>query len=215
MKYLFTFVYLLILPCRHPLFAQGAWKLKKQEGQIHVYSRPGSHSKFEELKVELTLNAKLSDLVAFLNDFTNYPNWSYNNKLTYVVKKVSDVETYFYSEITTPWPASNRDILVHFKLHQDSSSKIISIVADAEPGYVPVKSGLVRIPYSHELWTVTPVDKSSIKIDYRIEVDPGASAPAWLINLFSSSAPFQSFKHLSEQIKNNKYRNTLVPFIQN
>lgn len=215
MKFLFlTLCHFLVISVKSAS-AQEQWKLKKQDGPIQVFSRSGSHTKFEELKVELTLNAKLSDLIAFLSDFSNYPNWSYNNRVTYAVKKINDKEIYFYSEINTPWPASDRDIVVHFRLRQDSISKVITIHADAVPDFIPAKDGLVRIPYSAEVWTIVPIDKSSIKIDYRIEVDPGASAPAWLVNLFSSNAPLQSFKHLSAQIKNAKYRNTIVPYIQN
>ncbi|HVU58403.1 MAG TPA: START domain-containing protein [Puia sp.] len=196
------------------LRAQQEWTLKKEENGIKVYSKSSEHSKYNELRVEMTLQASLSSVAALVLDIGNYPNWSFNTKQTSILRTVSASELYFYSEIHSPWPASNRDLAIHLAVAQDPNNKVMTIHAEELPNYIPVKDGLVRVPMSDEIWTVTPAGNGSIKIDYRITLDPGAGTPAWLINMFSVKGPFETFSHVREQLKIAKYSNAKLSFIK-
>jgi hypothetical protein len=90
----------------------------------------------------------------------------------------------------------------------------MTIHAEELPNYIPAKDGLVRVPLSDEIWTVTPAPGGFIKIDYRIRLDPGAGTPAWLINMFSVKGPFETFSHVKEQLKTAKYGNAKLSFIK-
>jgi START domain len=211
MKHLLSFI--LLLGLFQFGVAQNEWVLKKEKDGIKVYSRASDHSNFNELKVVLTLPATLHALAALILDISSYPRWSFNTEQSYVLKQVSPAELYFYTEINSPWPASNRDLAVHLRIAQDAATKIMTIQSDGVPSYIPPKKDIVRVPFSKERWTVTPIDKSNIRIEYEVAVDPGASAPAWLINSFSSKGPYETFKNLRERIKGPKYRDAKVSFI--
>jgi hypothetical protein len=206
---------LLLLVSWLPGRGQTQWELKKDKNGIKVYSRNSEQSKFNQLRAELTVKAKPSDLAAFILDIPGYNKWSYNTKTSYILKTVSPAELYFYTEINSPWPASNRDLVVHLLILQDPHSKVITILAESVPDFIPEKKGVVRIPLSKERWTVTPIDKTNLKIEYQLEIDPGASAPAWLINAFASTGPFETFKNLMSQIQEPRYRDAKIPFILN
>ena len=184
--------------------AQDSWELKTEKDSIKIYSRKSNSIKYNELKVELTLKAKLSDIASLILDINNYYKWSYNTKLSYVLKQVSKNEIYYYSEVKSPWPASNRDLIVHLKMIQDPLTKIMTINATSVPNFIPPKKNLVRVPFSNETWTVIPAIDTNVKITYFLQIDPGESAPAWLINIFATKAPFESFKNLSTQVKEHK-----------
>ncbi|MBN8852541.1 MAG: hypothetical protein BGO55_02185 [Sphingobacteriales bacterium 50-39] len=196
------------------LRAQQEWNLKKDENGIKVYSRSSEHTNYNELRVEMTLQASLSSVAALVLDIGNYPNWSFNTKQTSILKTIGPSELYFYSEIHSPWPASNRDLAIHLVVAQDPNTKVMTIHAEELPNYIPVKEGLVRVPLSDEVWTVTQANNGFIKIDYRITIDPGAGTPAWLINMFSVKGPFETFSHVREQLKAPKYRDTKLSFIR-
>ncbi|HTI11912.1 MAG TPA: START domain-containing protein [Puia sp.] len=215
MKSKLLYLILLFLVGFHPGWGQSAWELKKDKDGIRVYNRPGAHSKFNDLRVETTLKTSLSGLAAVILDIKNYPHWSFNTKTAYVLKQVSPSELYFYSEINSPWPASNRDLAVHLHITQDPASKVLHIKADEVPDFIPPKENIVRVPLSRESWVVTPLDKNTIKVEYELEIDPGASAPAWLVNAFATKGPFETFINLKEQIKGAKYQNANFPFIVN
>lgn len=194
---------------------QNSWVLKKDKDSIRVYNRSNGHSKFNDLRVETILRTSLSGLAAVILDINNYPNWSFNTKTAYVLKQISPSEMYFYSEINSPWPASNRDLAVHLHITQEPASKVMHIRSDEVPNFIPKKENIVRVPLSRETWTVTPLDKTTIRIEYELEIDPGASAPAWLVNSFATKGPYETFKNLREQIKLPKYRNASFPFLIN
>ena len=215
MKKYTSFFLLAILCSSISGIAQNAWTLKKEKNGIKVFSRDNTHSKFNELKVETSLNARLSDLAAVILDIPDYPQWSFNVKSSKVLKQVSPSELYFYTEISSPWPADNRDLPIHLSISQDPRSKVMTIAVECIPDLVPRQKNIVRVPLSKETWTVTPVDASTIRIDYQLEVDPGANPPAWLINMFSVKGPYETFTKLREQIRQPKYRDTIIPFITN
>jgi hypothetical protein len=214
MKFYSIPILLLSLTAGRPLAAQQNWELKKDQDGIRVFSRSADNSRFNELKVEMTLSAKLSSLAALVLDIDNYPGWSFNTEKSYVLKKISPSELFFYTLIHSPWPASNRDLAVHLNLSQEEASKILSIRAECVPNYIPPKKDIVRVPLSIEQWTVTPLPGDKIRIEYQLKLDPGASVPPWLINLFSTKGPYETFTHLRQQIQKDRYRNAVISFIR-
>jgi hypothetical protein len=188
--------------------------LKKDESGIRVFARATERSAFNELKVETVLQARLSSLASLILDIGNYPQWSFHVKEARILRTVSPSELYFYSLVYSPWPASDRDLAVHLQISQDSSSRVVTITAKSVPGFLPPRKDLVRVPLSDEQWTVTPLPGGRIRVDYRLQIDPGASAPAWLINMFSIRGPFETFSSLREQLKLPAFRNARVLFIR-
>jgi hypothetical protein len=191
------------------------WGLRKDQDGIRVYSRAADSSQIDEVKVETTLPEKISSLAALILDVANYPNWSFNSEKAYVVRRISQSELYFYSLVHSPWPASDRDLVIHLHLVQDSNSRALFIRADGVAGYVPEKKGIVRVPVSVERWVVTPLPGDRIKISYQLRLDPGTSVPASLINHFSAKGPYETFCHLREQLKQPKYHDASLAFIKN
>jgi hypothetical protein len=191
------------------------WELKKEEDGIRIYTRTADNSRFNEVKVETIVSGKLSSLAALILDIGSYPNWSFNTEKTSVLKRVGPGELYYYSLIHSPWPASDRDLAVHLHISQDSSTRTMYIHATGIPGYIPEKKGIVRVPVSIERWVVTPLPGDRIRINYELQVDPGASAPAWLINLLSTKGPFETFCHIRDQLKQPKYHDATLAFIRN
>jgi len=195
--------------------AQNDWRLKKEQSGIKIYMRTNVRSSFNEIKVEMTIQAKLSSLVALLLDVPNHAKWVYNVKSSYILKRIAENELYFYELIDSPFPASDRDLVVHLKITQDSQTKAMNISAINIPNYIPQNKNVVRVPVSNESWKVTPVNNNTLKIEYYLEIDPGGSVPAWLINNFAEKGPYESFKHLQAQVDIPKYKNASISFIKN
>jgi hypothetical protein len=192
-----------------------AWSLRKDQDGIKVYCRAGDNSGFDELKVETVLPGRLSSLAALILDVGNYPNWSFNSEKAYVLKTIGPAELYFYSLVHSPWPASDRDLAVHLLIRQDSSTRKLYISTDEIANFIPEKKGIVRVPLSVERWVITPLPGDRIGISYELRLNPGASAPAWLINLFAVRGPFETFSHLREQLNLPRYHGATLPFIRN
>lgn len=181
--------------------AQPEWNLKIDKGGIKVYNLKNDTSKINELKVETTFNTTASALIKIIMDIDHHPDWVYGTKLSYQLKKVSDSELYFYKEVRSPAPLSNRDLVAHMKVVKNAQS--ISIQVSAEPTYSPEKKGLVRVPYFNELWNIKAT-KDQVKVEYYLKIDPGGSIPSSLVNLFATKGPYESFVNLKELIDDKR-----------
>jgi len=188
------------------LHAQNKWNLEKDKDNIRIFTRQSDHSKFDEIKVECDIQGTISELIAVIFDIENHVQWVYNTKRAYIVKRISDSELYFYTEIYSPWPFRNRDAIVDIKTWKDSLSNKVLVEANSVPDYLPRKQDIVRIPSSNVKWTISPLNSQTIKVNYYMEADPGGSIPAWLINLFVSKGPFESFSGLKERIRLPQYK---------
>lgn len=189
------------------------WKLKTNRDGIAVYCKPLQGSKYKSVKVECTLAASLSQIVTVLFDIKTSTEWVYSTKSCILLKQITPLELIYYSEVSIPWPVSNRDFVAHLKAAQDARTKVVTIDGPAVPGYVPVKPGIVRVVQSEGKWIITPIAKNLSKIEYTLHVDPGGSVPAWLINLFAAKGPYETFKRLRNHLKKPEYRNVKIPIV--
>ena len=182
-------------------FSQYRWKLSKDKDGIRVFLSENQRSKFKSIKVECTLQGTFDRLIAILTDIPHLKDWVYNMKTSYLIKKISAYDMYYYTETSIPWPMSNRDAVVHLKIARDSAQRFVKISSTNENRLVPEKDGKVRIVYSLISWYVTMPTPKTISIVYTFEADPGGSLPVWLVNSFADKAPYESFKKLSEKLK--------------
>jgi START domain len=199
----------------HPLLGQNEWKLKTEKEGIKVYAEVVPDSKIKAVKAIGEYNATASELVALLMDIKTSPDWVYHVKSCKMINQVSPSELYYYLEISVPWPASNRDLVVHLKVSQDPDTKIITIDAPAVPGLVPVKKGIVRVDESTGKWTITPLGTDQIRVEYVVHVNPGGSVPSWVVNLFATEGPFEIFRNIRLQLQKSVYKNTNLSYLKN
>lgn len=146
--------------------AQFNWKLSKEKDGIRVFESEVAHSNYKSIKVECTLEGNFDKLMAVLSDVSHQNEWVYNNKMAYMIKRISPYEYFYYTETHLPWPMTNRDAVVHLKMHVDSLNRFLKIRAVSEPNYLPEKSGKVRVPKSEINWYVTMPTSKTISIVY-------------------------------------------------
>ncbi|WP_442591142.1 START domain-containing protein [Pedobacter sp. AW31-3R] len=195
--------------------AQEKWKLADDDGWLKIYTRPMINSKIKSIKVECTLEASASQLVAAIVDIKTCGEWVYSSKKNIMIKQISPLDLIYYSEVTVPWPVENRDYVVHIMVEQDPKTKAITINSPCIPGYVEEKPNIVRISKSVAKWTIVPMEKNQLRVEYLLEVDPLGSIPPWLINLFATKGPSETFKKLRTHVKKDIYKKTSYPSIVN
>jgi hypothetical protein len=182
-------------------FPQKDWTLVSNENWIQIYKSDMSGSSYKRIKVECTIDGNLDKLTRILNDVNNHRNWIYNTKHSYILKKISSNEYYYYTETTLPWPMQNRDAVVHIKFQRDAANQTLNIAAEGHPDYMPEVSGKVRVQRSANTWQVTVPAPNKLHIVYIFEAEPGGHIPPWLVNTFVNKGPYESFRKLAELLK--------------
>ena len=210
----YYFLLLFCLLLQTTAHCQEDWKLKKDKNGIKVYSRKTPNFKFDELKVDCIFEGKISQLAAVILDVKNQYQWVYKTAKSELLKQVTNADLFYYSEIECPWPFHNRDLIARMTITQNTSTKILSIVAKSVDNYLPSKKNLVRVKYSNALWTITPLNNAQFKVEYKIQIDPGDGVPAWILNMFATNGPYESFKNLKDKIMLPAYAAAKFPFIK-
>ncbi len=189
------------------------WALKKDRDGIRVFTRKTTNFKFDELKVECEMEGSLSQMAAVLLDVNHHTEWVYKTGKSKLLATSAATDLFFYTEIECPWPFENRDVVVHLNLAQNAENKVMTVIAQSIDGYLPDKKNIVRMKYSRVTWMVTPLNNRHLKVDYKVQIDPGGSVPAWLLNAFATKGPLESFLKLREEIKLPHYVHAKFSFL--
>lgn len=192
---------LLILP--HAFSPSGGtdWVLKTQKDGINIYSRHSDISKFNDLMIEMDLPGTVSQLSNILMDFEKYPEWAYGTKSAVLVKRINDNEAIYYSEVGAPWPASNRDFYANVKVRLNADSGSLHVVSTGIKNYMPEKKNLVRIPMSNGTWNISTKSGKVMHLQYILQLDPGGSIPGWILNMFATKGPIETFENLKNRME--------------
>lgn len=184
--------------------AQNDCVLRKDQDSIKVFTCHSSESRFKTIKATFTLDATYAALEKTLLDITHYTKWQYNTVEAKILKTINDREIVYYTQVSAPWPVTNRDMIVHLKVQQQPGTKDNVIITNGEPDFIPRKPDLVRVPSSKATWIIKELDKERLSINYSIEIDPGGSVPAWMVNMVCAEAPYVSFKNLKDRMRRSK-----------
>ncbi len=182
-------------------FSQEKWELKKDENDIAVYTRRLNNEKYKEIRVLCEFKAPVEKLINILQDVNHHKDWVYKTTKSWLISRKNADTLFYYSEISLPWPASNRDAVVQLAVANDTLNKKTIITVTSMPGLIPEKPNLVRVPYSLGQYFITSLPGNHIKIDYTLSVSPGGSLPAWLVNYTATIGPYNTFMSLKKLVE--------------
>ena len=180
---------------------QTTWQLSKNSNGIKVYTKNSETTGFKAIKVEGVFAGTWEKLVGLLMDINNQKQWVYSTKEAYIIRKISDREILYYTETAVPWPVENRDAVLQMKVYPDANKSLNKVIIVNMPNAIPVKKGIVRVPYFNAVWEVKPIEKQKLSITYYLEMNPGGNLPSWVVNLFTAKGPYETFSKLSELLK--------------
>jgi hypothetical protein len=189
--------FLMLIPV---LYAQNTWKLQKEKDGIKISSRASPSSSFDDIRVEADFPGRIEQLAAILLDINRYPEWAYGTKKSVLIKNLGPGKLIYYSEIDIPWPASDRFYYANLELKMDTVNRTLLLVSANIPGYEPIPRELVAVPYTKGVWNVRSNSSKSIHIDYTLELNPGSSMPAWVLNLFATRGPLETFENIRNKM---------------
>lgn len=185
--------------------AQEDCKLKKDQEGIKIYLCKKEGSSFKTIKVAFETKGTLKSYASGVLNIAGYKEWQNSILNIYTLENINDLELIYYSEVDAPWPVSNRDLIFHLKMDQDSITKSLTVSLKQLPLFIPAKEGIVRIPTANSLLTVIPIDSVHLQVNYVIHVDPGGDIPAFIANVFSTNTPWHTFNNFRIKLANDEF----------
>jgi ribosome-associated toxin RatA of RatAB toxin-antitoxin module len=173
------------------------WKKETDKNGVTVYLRDYKGSQISEFKAQTLVKAPLNAVVNLLLDFNSYPKWVFCNRNTFVIEKRSSKEYIYYTIITCPKPTTDRDLIVLFKITEQSDNKCI-IQTTCLPKHIGEKSKVVRVTEFVGFWELTKVNDRETLVTTQCHTEPGGNVPSWLINYMITTGPFKTLSNMHE-----------------
>jgi hypothetical protein len=179
-------------------------ELRKSAEGIEVYTCKMADSKINSIQSTFSVSSTFGALSEALFDLKNFHKWQYKIVKTEMLKSISKNEFIYRAELQTPWPVSNRDLILHVKMTATANPNEYHFSAIGKPDFIPPREGFVRVPVSEAHWYIKVIGKTNIQIKHSILIDPGGSIPAWLMNLSLAEGPYETFKNLRTYLASGK-----------
>jgi hypothetical protein len=179
---------------------------------IRTWIKQEDQKRYRSFKVEATLEGSMEAYARIMLDFDSYHKWYWEVLESRLLKKVSATEYYLYFRHRTPHGIPGRDAVLHAVIEpQTRSHNFIVMTVKAEPGFVPEKSGLVRMAAEDMTVRFTPLPGNRVKVEAEGYVDPGGNIPAWANNYVQRAAPYSIMVGMQRMLENDDYSNSRSP----
>lgn len=191
---------LLILAGPAALVAQEAWELKKDKSGIQVFVREKPGESLKESKSTVQFSASIDAIVDAIFDYSRYDEWAPRHMEARVVEKPTDNVIVSYSLNDSPWPVSNRDIVMENTIHRRADGSVRIDMEALDGSQVDARSGVVRITQFTGHYLLEPKPGGQVKVTYQAHLDPGGSIPAWMANMAVVDTPYDLLFQLRRQV---------------
>lgn len=191
-----------------------SWQLAKEDQGIKVSLAPMPGSDYKEYKVEFTIAATLTELVAINIDVPGTSGWM--DGVESSTKVSGNDQRYITHTITkVPWPAKDRDAVAETWVEQNPDTLETFVRFRSADGVVPVSKKYERVRSIRGFWQFTPKGDGSVAVVYQNHVEPGGSIPGWLSNMFVIDVPMASVKGMFKALKAGRYKSVSYDFVKN
>jgi hypothetical protein len=191
-----------------------SWQLTKEDQGIRIYLAPMPGSDYKEYKVEFSVAATLTELVAINIDVPGTSGWMDGVEKS---TKVEGTDQRYITHTLTkvPWPAKDRDAVAETWVEQDPESLVTYVRFHSVDGKVPLNKKYERVKSVKGFWQFTPKGNGMVDVVYQNHSEPGGSIPGWLANMFVVDVPLASVKNLLKAMKAGRYKSSVFEFVRN
>ncbi len=178
------------------------WKRVLAEDGIVVAAREVPDNPNLEFRGVGVVQANIFQLLAIIDDSPRHCEWQANCMVSKVVKSVGEFERYLYHRVDSPWPVSDRDVVVHGTVEANIEARtVISRFRAVQLAGHPPVSGVVRMPTLSGFYKFEALTETSTRVTYQVVADTGGLLPTWLSNRAARKLPLGTLLGMRRQAK--------------
>ncbi|MBE0638949.1 MAG: hypothetical protein IH598_10550 [Bacteroidales bacterium] len=193
--------------------SEDGWVLSKTKDGVEIFTKKSQNSAFKSFKAQMTAPGTVESFVAVLQDIDALPEWGYSIKGARLLARTGDTIQVYWAEASVPFPFSNRDGIYLNKFRWNRKASQLKVDIDLLPEYLEPYDKLVRVKGNGE-WQVKVLGDGNLELTFSMEVDPGGSIPAWLVNTFIEDTPYVTMISIREMMKKARYQGKKFDFIK-
>ena len=202
--------------------ADQQWQLAEEKDGIRVYLRPVEGSEIREFKGVVKISSSLDSLAGVLHNNQACPLWVHQCKDPAVLETFGFSERYVYQVNDFPFPAANRDIIMHALILQQPNDKTLTVKLTAAPDYCNdsnseqcqkiIASDNVHIQKSQGFYRLQPQNDGTVEVTWQQHIEPGGALPDWMVNSMLVEIPFNTLNNLRQLVKEEKYQRAVLEY---
>jgi hypothetical protein len=143
------------------------------------------------------MDASAEQIAGWVTAVHTYVDWQHNCEEARVLMQ-PDGSRLSYTRIASPWPVSDRDVVLRASRENLENGGIRLEFLSTEDADFDVPRGVVRIPKLIGSYVLTPRSEGGTQVVYRVDSNPGGSLPAWLVKQAGKDLPYFTLKNLQE-----------------
>ena len=192
------------------------WSLESDENGIKVYLKEIWAEDIKAFKGVVYINAPVDSLLAVILDIDACTDWIQHCQNPLMLERKNFSECYHYLIHNLPFPAVDREFILHTKISRNPISGAVTVNSESRPDYCLQQqtphcqlikhSSLVRVRHSHGSYLLEPVKKGITKFTWTQHTKPGGILPAWLVNKMVREVPYLSLQSLRKKVTEKKYQ---------
>lgn len=169
-----------LLPAAGAQASEANWQLHQEKDGIAVYTRPVADSPFLQVKGTVALNSPAARVSELMGDGNGCAQWRTTCKSSTVLEQVSDAERYIYLVLDLPWPAADRDLVMHSKTVVDAASQTATVELVSDSSKHPAQD-YVRAE-SQGKFVIRAIGEDRVEFTYIMHTDLGGDLPPRAVN---------------------------------
>jgi len=146
----------------------------------------------------MTMDASAEQIAAWVTAVHTYVDWQHNCEEARVLMQ-PDGSRLTYNRVASPWPVSDRDVVLRSSRENLENGSIRLEFLSTEDANFDVPRGVVRMPRLIGSYVLTPRSEGGTHVVYTVDSDPGGSLPAWLVKQAGKDLPYFTLKNLQER----------------
>ena len=172
------------------------WDLQRQDGSIRIYSRSVEGSAYLAIKATVLIDAPVQRVSQLMGNGNGCARWRAKCKSSKVLETLSEREQYIYMVLDLPWPASDRDIVVHSSTEIDAQARTATVKLESVSSRHP-SADYVRAESSGQ-FVIREIHGSQVEFTYIMHTDLGGDLPAGMVNSGLAEAAFDDLHRLQQ-----------------
>lgn len=179
------------------------WQLERSKNGIEVFTRKEPGISIKSFRALTWVAVKPRACLALLNDVAIFKRLFPDCMEARTLVTANKDERTIYIKTDVPFPFSDRDMCVHYKLQIINDT--VRIQLTSQPGVVPQVRGVVRIEKYVGLWVFIPRGAGT-QIVYEGNADPAGTLPDWLVNLTLVDNPYVTLVNFKQLVVQPPYK---------
>jgi hypothetical protein len=142
-----------------------------------------------------TMKADAEQIASWVTAVHTYVDWQHNCDEARVLIQ-PDGSLLTYNRVASPWPVSDRDVVLRSSREELEGGGIRLEFRSTEEANLDTPRGVVRMPRLFGSYVLTPTNEGGTHVVYTVDSDPGGSLPGWLIKQAGKDLPYRTLKKL-------------------